>query len=839
MFFARLIPLPHALTDISLVVAIGEYISLAKANLSNVSSLIKIKKTVFSGFTHYTITLRVPKGQFEDDVYAKHYVLLDIVPRAYTIITSGSGADEKIVSFVTGPRKFSGKTAADEDPDGNDENFKDTGIYDHSTVISWARDDMLKITSSEKANGKFACCRLFDYDDCRYITFGSKNYHITIPLDSLNDWLSDETNDTADNAIVYSIAKDIYDNIHRIIMLMPTFNAGYTLCGEYCDGQHFVLGNNTIEWFGFFRFGECLDTHSATMLLADAGLKTVSSRVVFQPGDDITNIDTIIKMSRCVQTEGAVLYFENMETEDIILCKTKSIRYILMRMLRQAIINRGYMGINHFIKRIIDASDYHGLNTSAAIRISKQLIRFVFWMLEHKIPTNVLGIIPVVSVRGKLPTGFAIWWNQYLITTSTPDIDVTPDDFGDFDKVVFQAAMDTHMKTGIRTNGDPNHIIFIQDIQGGGKSTTAAAIQGPDPIGDTRNEGACQFPVNLVPHNFGSSDDYPSMLLTNLDTEYVEQDMFYGHSPSCLAWLYYKTLYASGPRVIIVSRCNANEKHYKKYIDTLAPMPTMIYFIAPERVDYVSVITSMAGIIERSTNGDKLMVGRQEYDIDKVLEIITRTYKDFKINDNAIRYNRFNDIPEDILREMKAAVDNKNIIEYVTWNFDMILALRRPLADIVADMTSIITRIQDGEFLEKVYHSPRPTYVGLCVNPDDASSLRVETDIEGTHYNHHTTQFHHGQGKRWKASPFDTVSHGDIINAMITHRVTQKSSGAIAYRIDLMGVRCANPTPHITSFMPIGMKPAEANNFVGLSDETVNVEVLREPIVLTLTSKWF
>ena len=223
---------------------------------------------------------------------------------------------------------------------------------------------------------------------------------------------------------------------------------------------------------------------------------------------------------------------------------------------------------------------------------------------------------------------------------------------------------------------------------------------------------------------------------------YVEQDMFYGHSPSCLSWIYYKVLYGTGPSTIIVSRCNANEKHYKKYIDTLAPMPTMIYFIAPERV---SVITSMAGIIERSTNGDKLMVGRQEYSIEETLKIITNTFKDFKINDKAIRYNTFNDIPEDILLEMKEAVDSNAIIEYVKANLDMILALRRPLADIVADVTDIITRIQAGEFLDNVYHTPRPTYVGLCVNPDDASRLRVETDKIGTHYNHHTTQFYHGR----------------------------------------------------------------------------------------------
>ena len=74
---------------------------------------------------------------------------------------------------------------------------------------------------------------------------------------------------------------------------------------------------------------------------------------------------------------------------------------------------------------------------------------------------------------------------------------------------------------------------------------------------------------------------------------------------------------------------------------------------------------------------------------------------------------------------------------------------------------------------------------------------------------------------------------------MVTHRVTHKASGAVAYRVDTIGVPCSNATPHITSFMPVGMKPAEANNFVGLTDDTVIVEVLAESITMTLTSKWF
>ncbi|MEM7181199.1 MAG: hypothetical protein AAF518_09820 [Spirochaetota bacterium] len=834
MFFSKIISfISHASTDLS------EYIALVR-QAGNIHHHIKVKKTTTSGLNHYTITLKVKKHQFEDDVYSANPGLLDLVPRAYTIITVASGDEETLVSFVTGPRKFSGKTAADEDAEDENNTYKETGIYDHNKVLSWAKDSNLQIRSSVKANGKFALVRIFQYNATDYLTFGSKNYHLTIPLASLDAWVADDAgNNTPENAIVYSIAVDIHNNIDKIYTLLPIFSSGYTLCGELCDGQHFVLGDNSIEWFGFFRFGECLDTTCTKELLDGASLQTVGSDVVFHPGDPMENIDTVIDRARCVDNEGAVLYFENTVTGETILCKTKSIRYILMRMLRQAILNRGYMGIDMFTKRIVDASDYHGLHTDAATRIAKQLIRFVFWLMEHKIPTNVLGVIPVVAVRGKLPTGFAIWWNQYLSTTNTNDVVVTPEDFGTFEPHTFQENMDIYLKTDLRTNGDPCYLIFTQDLQGGGKSTIAASIQGDDPIGDSFAMDTSQFPIYLVPGKFSTDMDTPDEILTNAKLEYVEQDIFYGHSNSCLSWIYYKVLYGTGPQVIFVSRCNANEKHYKKYVDILAKLPTMIYFIAPKRMDCVSVITSMAGVMERSTKGDKLMVGRQEYDIHEVLEIISETYKNFKVNRNAIRYNKFCDIPDGIFEQMETAFQSKKILEYLTANLDRILDLRRPIQDIVAEVKGIVHKIRVGDYLERVYYNPRPTYVGLCVMPEDAARLRVETDIPGTHYNHHLTQFYHGKGKKWKPATFDTVLHGVVVDVLVTHRVTQKSTGAMAYRVDLGSIPCSNQTPHITSFMPIGMRPVEANQFVGLNDATVTVDTLQEPMTIRLLSKWF
>ena len=53
-------------------------------------------------------------------------------------------------------------------------------------------------------------------------------------------------------------------NSHEIINL---FNSGYSLAGEFCDGQHFTDGDNTISWFGFFKSGQTMDTIESLNLL--------------------------------------------------------------------------------------------------------------------------------------------------------------------------------------------------------------------------------------------------------------------------------------------------------------------------------------------------------------------------------------------------------------------------------------------------------------------------------------------------------------------------------------------------------------------------------------------
>ena len=70
-----------------------------------------------------------------------------------------------------------------------------------------------------------------------------------------------------------------------------------------------------------------------------------------------------------------------------------------------------------------------------------------------------------------------------------------------------------------------------------------------------------------------------------------------------------------------------------------------------------------------------------------------------------------------------------------------------------------------------------------------------------------TTRSFHG---RQSVEAFDTVPHGASVDVVVTH--AYPSSGAVAYRVDLRGVPCAN---HSSYYVLYTRYEAKANNFVG------------------------
>lgn len=220
---------------------------------TKLEKLIKINCKNFTvndyTYTLYTYTVKTPKNKFEDDVYGQNPELLQYLPRACSILVR----DNKIINSLEGPKKFSGRTNIDEDPEDDQDItvVKDNQIYDHNKIISWAKSRCLEIVETEKANGKFAICKIIFDNNQKLLLAGSKNNHFLLTYENIDENISMQNL----NDISIGILTDIKKNWVGInsLELIDLFNSGYSLAGELCDGQHFTPGDNTISWFGFLN----------------------------------------------------------------------------------------------------------------------------------------------------------------------------------------------------------------------------------------------------------------------------------------------------------------------------------------------------------------------------------------------------------------------------------------------------------------------------------------------------------------------------------------------------------------------------------------------------------
>ena len=66
--------------------------------------------------------------------------------------------------------------------------------------------------------------------------------------------------------------------------------------------------------------------------------QTVKSAVVFRPSDTADLIRSVFNQAKCDRGEGRVLYVRNIKTEETMMVKTKSSRYIILRFLREKVV---------------------------------------------------------------------------------------------------------------------------------------------------------------------------------------------------------------------------------------------------------------------------------------------------------------------------------------------------------------------------------------------------------------------------------------------------------------------------------------------------------------------
>ena len=760
------------------------------------------KDNIFT-FRIYTYTLRVPRKKLEDDIYAQHSFLRKVLPRACSIVTD---TDNKIICVMEGPIKFGGFRDQDEmneDDDPNEDDYpksKHEGnqpiIYDHSTTMKWADQGCLEITATDKANGKFAICHIFEYNGHQFLICGSKNNHVVILVSDIKEWLKNNQH----MPIVVSIVQDILQNFDALTndQIMKMFQQGWSLVGELCDGQHFMAGDNTVSWFGLFKNGVSMPTVDALRMLRDCGLKTVSFQVVFAPGTNPQLIDNVFFDARCKNNEGAVLYCRNVNTNQINLVKSKSVWYIVKRFMRQILVNKGYEEIYGICYRFIEAQSYHGLNTDASVKITKQLIQFAFWMMSKSYPVSVLGHQPVSSVRGQLANGFCVYWDRFLAETSSQEIYLTPDDFGPFD---VQTYLDRTAPYTKRTHARPVTVVFIQGLQGSGKSSIANLV--------------CEL-----------------LAKQGIKAIYMEQDQFWGHAKSFMGALYHAILRDNGIQVILVSRCNTCPQQFKHYVDMALKLPTLITFVTPQIVNPLYLMISLSGIIKRSSTGDSLMVGRFEHPIAQVVEFTKKNFDDFVPQSSINVFTTHINNPE-LLEQATQAISTNQIISFVQANWERLNELRVDLKITAEQIIVIILNTMNG-YNTGIVVNPTPNFVALAVNDEDRTVLQEFAAKYGddtfVNYNHHCTLMF--LGGKTRLSPQTTMRPGQKAVVTIDALVVRKSDNSCAYRVDTIltpdkDYQLENyqlkHTHHITSRLPKNEKAKESNNFVGLTDDTVHI----------------
>jgi hypothetical protein len=737
-------------------------------------------------FITYTYSPSPSKRQADDVVYLENPILRSLLYRGMTLVFDAVSGN--FVTDLTGPCKFSGKDSRDDD-DGSD-----VVLFSMKMAETWATENNCTIIQTSKANGKFVICKLFLHEGEVYLVFGSKNIHRTVKLSSLSTFLEEDA-DLSD--ILKALGHDIIRCQDSLLQLMDHFTSGnWTLVGELEDGLHFTPGDNTVAWISLFRDGVSVSNHETIQMMNAIGLRTVSSEVVFVPGDSIDKFHRAFILARCSQGEGDVLVIRNVLTGEDMLCKSKSTSYICKRMAREKWKGTPAKFFSGLMNRFVEASDYHGLGTDASIRFTRLLFDFVIWMgITKGYPASVLDHQPVIATRGVLPNGFNNYWQEFLTDTGTTEISFSPEDFCEFNKVEYMNAPQLE----VFSHHLPGKCLFMQAIQGSGKSTVANSLR------------------NVVR---------------------VEQDMCWGCTKVAQFQLMWHLLHG---RDVVVSRCNVNPKQYQAYLKIAMDIGAQVFFAASNDTSSpLYLATALAGVIARSTEGDMMMVGRCEYPMEEVVKFTTGNWKDLKVEPTAVVIPSFR-MDSDLEAQSATALKKNTLSKFVESHSAKLMALRLPLETVVSNYQNLFDATPTTAIMAKSIADT--TYVGLQVvdrrplvavvkalDPDYRSKDKVVCE--------HLTQIFN-PGKHPGTVP---VSNGEECTVIVEALVIREKDGASAFRvsrvIDSSGhdIKIASGKPHITAMLARGSKPADSCQFV-FSEE--GVRVIPVELIVATTCKWF
>jgi hypothetical protein len=269
--------------------------------------LVKIHIGSSCKFTTYTYTVKA-NGKPDDEIYATYPILVQLVPRGYSQLFMG----DRLVITLSGLEKFTATTQLDDDA------YEESRVIITDSTISkqWEDAGQLSVTWLEKANGKFLTFVLFEYLNTKYLFGGSKTQHVVCELFRANGCFMPTHGKQLHYVIIDQILSDLsllHDDQINLLM-------NQTVIGEYVDGNHLVYVDKPYAVY-FNTYGTCLPT--VKHLLPEQ--KTMPT------------VDQLQLVRQLRDTEGVVIVYRNIATNEIIRQKHKTIWYIILRSWREVI----------------------------------------------------------------------------------------------------------------------------------------------------------------------------------------------------------------------------------------------------------------------------------------------------------------------------------------------------------------------------------------------------------------------------------------------------------------------------------------------------------------------
>ena len=234
---------------------------------------------------------------------------------------------------------------------------------------------------------------------------------------------------------------------------------------------------------------------------------------------------------------------------------------------------------------------------------------------------------------------------------------------------------------------------------------------------------------------------------------------------------------------------------------------------------------ALSGILNRSEEGDNVMIGRLEYPFDEVIEFTSRNWKEFRYSSKVIKVKTFS-YDKKLSQKIKNALESNNLEEVVRENKNELMKLRLPLEKILLQIQKIIGNLQEEYFVKRTIEETKYVSLRITDNKEILNCVYDNCNLskKSLHCEHLTQVF---LGKK-KSTNIKLVPYGEVCIIKVNALVINNDNGSSAFRVSsvtLNGdeVEIESGKPHITAVVSEGASASDSKNFVMKTDDSVTI----------------